>query len=76
MPLPSPALPSPPQRTFLEQSVLNDVWVSVPVGSEGGGSDVAFKHIRKNAHEDLLFKVSYERHSRRYFNPVDLALAT
>ena len=38
--------------------MLNDVWVSVPVGSEGGGSDVSFKHVRKNAHEDLLFKVS------------------
>lgn len=46
------------QRTTLEQSVLNDVWVSVPVGSEGGGGDVAFKHVRKNVHEDLLFKVS------------------
>lgn len=45
------------QRTSKEQAVLNDVWVSVPVGSEGGGSDVAFKHIRKNQHEDLLFKV-------------------
>lgn len=41
----------------MESSVLNDLWVSVPVGSEGGGSDVAFKHIRKNQHEDLLFKV-------------------
>lgn len=39
--------------------MLNDVWVSVPVGSEGGGSDVAFKHIRKNQHEDLLFKVRH-----------------
>lgn len=45
------------QRTSLEQSVLNDIWVSVPVGSEGAGSDVSFKHVRKNAHEDLLFKV-------------------
>ncbi len=41
--------------------MLNDVWVSVPVGSEGGGSDVAFKHIRKNQHEDLLFKVCIKR---------------
>lgn len=47
-----------PQRTTLEQSALNDVWVSVPVGSEGGGGDVAFKHIRKNVNEELLFKVS------------------
>lgn len=49
------------QRTSLEHSVLNDVWVSVPVGSEGGGSDVSFKHVRKNAHEDLLFKVTPRR---------------
>lgn len=49
------------QRTSLEQSVLNDVWVSVPVGSEGGGGDVAFKHYRKNVHEDLLFKVGHGR---------------
>ncbi|CAM9790345.1 unnamed protein product, partial [Scytosiphon promiscuus] len=49
------------ERTSAEQAVLNDVWVSVPVGSEGGGSDVAFKHIRKNVHEDLLFKCEDER---------------
>lgn len=53
----STVFPRSVQRTTLEQSVLNDLWVSVPVGSEGGGSDVAFKHVRKNAHEDLLFKV-------------------
>lgn len=53
-----PYLRIPYQRTSVEQSVLNDLWVSVPVGSEGGGSDVAFKHMRKNQHEDLLFKAS------------------
>lgn len=47
------------QRTHADQSVLNDVWVSVPVGSESGtGHETSsFKHPRKNAHEELLFKV-------------------
>ncbi|CAM9857947.1 unnamed protein product, partial [Ectocarpus sp. 13 AM-2016] len=54
------------ERTSLEQSVLNDLWVSVPVGSEGGGSDVAFKHMRKNQHEDLLFKASRFLESIRF----------
>lgn len=46
--------------------MLNDLWVSVPVGSEGGGSDVAFKHMRKNQHEDLLFKASGFFESMRF----------
>ena len=39
-------------RTPLQQSVLNDHWVSVITGSE----DYSFKHMRKNQYEDTLFR--------------------
>jgi paired amphipathic helix protein Sin3a len=38
--------------------VLNDVWVSQPVGSEETNS---FKHARKNCYEEELFKCEDER---------------
>lgn len=41
-----------------EDAVLNDTWVSVPVGSEDSGN---FKHMRRNPNEEQLFKVEDER---------------
>ncbi|CAM9156410.1 unnamed protein product [Ectocarpus sp. 4 AP-2014] len=45
-------------RSTNEDAVLNDTWVSVPVGSEDSGS---FKHMRRNPNEEQLFKVEDER---------------
>mmetsp|Transcript_20186 Transcript_20186/g.66470 ORF Transcript_20186/g.66470 Transcript_20186/m.66470 type:complete len:481 (+) Transcript_20186:1446-2888(+) len=45
-------------RSDLDQNVLNDVWVSQPVGSEETNS---FKHVRKNVYEEELFKCEDER---------------
>jgi paired amphipathic helix protein Sin3a len=52
--------PSPPcsDRLDLETSVLNDVWVSLPVGSE---ESYTFRHMRRNQHEETLFRVEDER---------------
>lgn len=44
-------------RTELCNEVLNDVWVSVPKGSE----DFGFKNSRKNQYEELLFKCEDDR---------------
>eukprot|EP01132_Coremiostelium_polycephalum_P002155 gene2155-2654_t len=44
-------------RTELSESVLNDVWVSFPTGSEEYG----FKSQRKNQYEEILFKCEDER---------------
>eukprot|EP00903_Cladosiphon_okamuranus_P009925 g9422.t1 len=44
-------------RSAGEDTVLNDLWVSVPVGSE----DNNFKHMRRNANEEQLFKIEDER---------------
>ena len=51
--------PIPPcsERSSMEQSVLNDNWVSVPTGSE----DFAFKNARKNVYEEQLFKCGDDR---------------
>lgn len=38
--------------------MLNDVWVSVPTGSE----DFTFKNMRKNQYEEVLFKCEDERY--------------
>jgi len=38
--------------------VLNDTWVSVPLGSEDG----TFKNSRKNQYEELLFKCEEDRY--------------
>jgi histone deacetylase complex regulatory component SIN3 len=46
-------------RSRLEQSVLNDDWVSVPTGSEDFNF---FKITRKNEYEMALFKCEDERH--------------
>lgn len=46
-------------RTPACKAVLNDVWVSVPTGSEDGGS---FKASRKNQYEEVLFKCEDDRY--------------
>lgn len=46
------------ERSRMEAEVLNDVWVSVPTGSE----DFSFKIMRKNIYEDALFKCEDDRH--------------
>ena len=38
--------------------VLNNIWVSLPVGSE---ESYTFRHMRRNIHEEELFKVEDER---------------
>ena len=43
-------------RPANENAVLNDVWVSVPTGSE----DFSFKHMRRNQYEEALFKCEDE----------------
>ena len=52
--------PKPPcsERTAACRSVLNDHWVSVPTGSE----DFNFKNMRKNEHEERLFKCEDDRY--------------
>nr|CCA21739.1 paired amphipathic helix protein Sin3 putative [Albugo laibachii Nc14] len=51
--------PIPPcsYRSELEESICNDLWVSVPTGSE----DFSFKNMRKNQYEEALFKCEDER---------------
>ena len=44
-------------RSKEEEEVLNDTWVSVPVGSEDG-----FKASRKNQYEEILFKCEDDRY--------------
>ncbi len=46
------------ERSVEEQSVLNDDWVSIPIGSEDSPS---FKHMRKNQFEEALFKCEDDR---------------
>jgi len=52
--------PAPPcsERSVMEKNILNDVWVSLPVGSE---ESYTFRHMRKNQHEEILFRVEDER---------------
>lgn len=45
-------------RAADENAVLNDTWASVPVGSEDSNN---FKHMRRNPHEEALFKMEDER---------------
>jgi histone deacetylase complex regulatory component SIN3 len=45
-------------RRELERHVLNDIWVSVPTGSEEG----SFKHMRRNQFEDNLFRCEDDRY--------------
>jgi len=50
--------PAPPcsQRSDEEAKVLNNVWVSLPVGNEE-----TFRHMRRNTHEETLFRIEDER---------------
>uniref|UniRef100_A0A7S0TBW7 Histone deacetylase interacting domain-containing protein n=1 Tax=Pseudo-nitzschia delicatissima TaxID=44447 RepID=A0A7S0TBW7_9STRA len=52
--------PAPPcsQRSDEEAKVCNDIWVSLPVGSE---ESYTFRHMRRNTHEETLFRVEDER---------------
>lgn len=52
--------PAPPcsERSEEERKVLNDVWVSLPVGSE---ESYTFRHMRKNQYEEVLFRCEDER---------------
>lgn len=52
--------PAPPcsGRSEDEAKVLNDVWVSLPVGSE---ESYTFRHMRRNTYEETLFRVEDER---------------
>lgn len=45
-------------RSEMEASVLNDEWVSIPIGSE---ESFSFKHMRKNQYEEALFRLEDER---------------
>jgi len=48
--------PDPPcsERSVAETKVLNDIWVSLPVGSE---ESYTFRHMRKNQFEETLFRL-------------------
>jgi paired amphipathic helix protein Sin3a len=52
--------PCPPfsERNEEEAKVLNDVWISLPDGSE---ESYTFRHMRKNQHEEVLFRCEDER---------------
>jgi len=52
--------PNPPcsERSEEEAKVLNNVWVSLPVGSE---ESYTFRHMRKNQYEEVLFRCEDER---------------
>ncbi|CAB9518048.1 amphipathic helix protein Sin3-like [Seminavis robusta] len=52
--------PAPPcsDRSEEEKKVLNDVWVSLPVGSE---ESYTFRHMRRNTYEEILFRCEDER---------------
>ena len=52
--------PDPPcsDRSPEEAKILNDVWVSLPVGSE---ESYTFRHMRRNQYEEMLFRVEDER---------------
>lgn len=46
------------ERSEVEQKVLNDQWVSIPIGSE---ESTSFKFMRKNQYEEALFKCEDDR---------------
>ena len=45
-------------RSEEEAKLLNDVWISLPDGSE---ESYTFRHMRKNQHEEVLFRCEDER---------------
>eukprot|EP00299_Pterocystis_sp_00344_P016840 c8449_g1_i3.p1 GENE.c8449_g1_i3~~c8449_g1_i3.p1 ORF type:complete len:1038 (-),score=162.62 c8449_g1_i3:16-3129(-) len=64
---PNYQLPTCSSRTEKISAVLNDEWVSVPLGNENASS---FKNSRKNQYEDILFRCEDDRFE------MDLAIAT
>lgn len=52
--------PLPPcsERSDEEAKVLNNIWVSLPVGSE---ESYTFRHMRRNTYEETLFRCEDER---------------
>ena len=52
--------PAPPcsERSTEEAKVLNNVWVSLPKGSE---ESYTFRHMRRNHYEEMLFRCEDER---------------
>ena len=46
------------ERSEMEQSVLNDEWITFPFSTE---ETYTFKHMAKNAHEEELFKCEEDR---------------
>ena len=46
------------ERGEMEGSVLNDNWVSIPIGSE---ESYSFKHMRKNQYEEAIFRCEDDR---------------
>jgi paired amphipathic helix protein Sin3a len=52
--------PAPPcsERNDEEAQVLNDIWVSLPVGSE---ESYTFRHMRRITYEEILFRCEDER---------------
>ena len=52
--------PLPPcsDRSDEENKCLNDIWVSLPVGSE---ESYTFRHMRRNTYEETLFRCEDER---------------
>ena len=50
--------PTCSERSHIDASVLNNDWVSIPIGSE---ESFSFKHMRKNVYEEALFKCEDER---------------
>ena len=46
------------ERNQEEEKVLNNIWVSLPVGSE---ESYTFRHMRKNQYEEALFRTEDER---------------
>eukprot|EP00607_Mallomonas_marina_P001776 CAMPEP_0182437202 /NCGR_PEP_ID=MMETSP1167-20130531/84878_1 /TAXON_ID=2988 /ORGANISM="Mallomonas Sp, Strain CCMP3275" /LENGTH=1342 /DNA_ID=CAMNT_0024630025 /DNA_START=60 /DNA_END=4089 /DNA_ORIENTATION=- len=51
-------LPHCSERETIDKEVLNDQWVSIPIGSE---ESYSFKHMRKNQFEEALFRCEDER---------------
>ena len=46
------------RESDIDVSVLNNDWVSIPIGSE---ESFSFKHLRKNVYEEALFRCEDER---------------
>lgn len=51
-------LPPTSERSDEEQKVCNNIWVSLPVGSE---ESYTFRHMRRNICEEVLFRCEDER---------------